>query len=99
MPPKPPSAPNPKRVAAGRRNRCLRGPLSLQGQRRLRLAALWNKPWLFSTGPQTPEGKARSATNGRWRQKGAISDRQTHGSVVDMGLLIKAMTAARRLLG
>jgi hypothetical protein len=30
--------------------------------------ALKNKPWRFSTGPRTPEGKARFAENGR-RQK------------------------------
>ena len=58
--------PNPKRVAAGRRNRLKRKGLTPEGRQRLREAALKNKPWLHSTGPKTPEGKMRAAQNGSW---------------------------------
>lgn len=75
------SPPNPKRVAAGRRNRKMRGPLTPEGRERLRQAALRNKPWLHSTGPTTPEGKARSAANGRKRQVGEKSIREIRAEV------------------
>ena len=68
--------PNPKRVEAGRRNRALRRGLTDAGRERLRKAALANRPWEGSTGPRTPEGKARAADNGRSRQAGPVSVRQ-----------------------
>ena len=61
--------PNPRRQAAGRRNRLLRCSLTPEGRERLRQTALKNRPWKLSTGPRTEEGKKRSAANGRWRQK------------------------------
>ena len=54
---------NSKRVAAGRRNRKKRGALTQQAIQRLREAADENRPWQFATGPQTAEGKVRSAAN------------------------------------
>lgn len=68
--------PNPCRVAAGRANRAKRGPLSADGRQRLRQAASRTRPWLFSTGPRTAEGKSRSALNGKRRQQGPISVRE-----------------------
>ena len=41
----------------------MRKGLTAKGRARLRRAALRNKPWRFSTGPRTPEGKARSRAN------------------------------------
>lgn len=49
--------PNPKRVAAGKRNRQLRGPWSEASLQRLREAARANQPWLASTGPRSQRGK------------------------------------------
>ena len=69
-------APNPKRVAAGLRNRRLRGQLTDAGRFRLREAALRNRPWQFSTGPKTAEGRQQSARNGKKRQSGELSARQ-----------------------
>ena len=54
-------SPNPKRQAAGRRNRLLRGPLTAEGRERLRRSALKNQPWAFATGPKTEAGKASDA--------------------------------------
>lgn len=93
----PRSSPNPKRVEAGRRNRSLRGALTPQGCERLRQAAILNRPWQRSTGPKTAAGKARSAANGRLRQKGDKSIRQIRGSVADACRLIDQMAAYRRL--
>ena len=90
--------PNPKRQAAGRRNRLLRGPLTPEGRERLRQTALRNKPWMSSTGPRTEAGKARSAANGRWRQKGERSVRQIRAAVADVWSLIEQMGASRRML-
>ena len=56
---------NPRRVAAGKRNRAKRPPLSDDARLRLREAAHDHRPWLASTGPRTAEGKARSATNAK----------------------------------
>lgn len=58
---------NPKRVAAGRANRALRGPVGLLTRERLSRAAIRNQPWLHSTGPRTQAGKKKSAQNGRRR--------------------------------
>ena len=86
-----PSQPNPRRVAAGRRNRKKRGPLTPAGREKLRLAALKNRPWLHATGPKTPEGKARSAANGRKTQKGPKSIRQMRAELADVRLLLRDM--------
>ena len=53
-----PVPPNPRRVAAGRRNRALRPPLSADARQRLRDSALRNKPWKKSRGPTSDQGKA-----------------------------------------
>ena len=55
--------PNPNRVAAGKRNRALRRPLSAASIERIRAAAFRNEPWLSSTGPRTQMGKQISARN------------------------------------
>ena len=64
------ASPNPRRVEAGRRNRKKWKGFTPEGLERLRQAALTNRPWEHSTGPRTPEGKARVAANGKARQKG-----------------------------
>ena len=69
-------SPNPKRVAAGRRNRQRRGELTPSGRERLRKAALGNQPWRQATGPRTDAGKARAAANGKRRQLGGLSVRE-----------------------
>lgn len=52
-----------RQIEANCRNRALRGPLSPEARRKLSEAALKNRPWDRSTGPRTPEGKARSSMN------------------------------------
>ena len=66
------ASPNPRRVEAGRRNQKKWRGFSADGLRRLRQAALDHRPWQHSTGPRTAAGKARSAANGRIRQKGPL---------------------------
>ena len=61
---------DPRRVAAGKFHYAKRKGLTPEGLERLRAAALANKPWLHSTGPRTPEGKARSAANGKLGPEG-----------------------------
>lgn len=51
-----PCVKNPRRVAAGRRNRARRGELTPEGRERLRQAALRSRPWEYSR-PISPEGK------------------------------------------
>ena len=89
--------PNPKRVAAGRRNRALRGPLSEEARERLRQAALKNCPSQFSTGPRTPAGKAKSSQNGRWNQTGE-SVREARRAVAGLGDFIEQMQDLRALI-
>lgn len=58
---------NPNRVAAGKRNRALRQPLSSESREKLREAIRRHKPWRLSTGPRTTDGKLRSAANSKLR--------------------------------
>lgn len=88
--------PNPRRQAAGRKNRKKRGPLTESGRERLREAALRIQPWTRTTGPRTPEGKARSAANGRCRQQGPLSTREVHAEMADVRRLIREMRELRR---
>ena len=54
----------------GRRNgRGWKG-LTEAGRQKLREAAFRNKPWRYSTGPRTAEGKAKSALNAKKRHRG-----------------------------
>ena len=52
---------NPRRVAAGKRNRQLRGDITPAGLECLRQTAHKNKPWQKSTGPKTAAGKVAKA--------------------------------------
>ena len=89
--------PNPKRVAAGRRNRALRGALPEEARERLRQAALKNRPWEAATGPTTPAGKAKAADNGRWNQTGE-SVREARRAVAELGDFIDQMQDLRALV-
>jgi hypothetical protein len=93
------AAPNPKRILAGRRNRCLRKGLTAEGRQRLREAALHNQPWLHTTGPKTAIGKACSAANGRLRQLGPRSIRQIRSDLASLRSLIEEMRQARAAIG
>ena len=87
---------NPRRVAAGRRNQLKSRGITPAGREALRRAALKNRPWEKATGPKTPEGKARSAANGKLRQKGALSVRGEQAAVRDVQQMIAQMRACRR---
>jgi hypothetical protein len=65
---------------------------------RLRAAALADRPWEKTRGPITPQGKARSARNGRFKQRNEQSRRELRAEVAEVLALVRAMTATRRLL-
>jgi hypothetical protein len=90
---------NPKRVAAGRRNRLMRRGLTPEGRERLRQTAFKHQPWRFATGPRSVEGKARSAANGKKRQKGAKSVREIRAELADIGDLVRQLRELRRTVG
>jgi hypothetical protein len=92
----PPPGPNPARVAAGRRNRARRGPLTEAGRARLRAAIRRHRPWEHATGPRTPAGRLQSARNGKRRQRGPYSVREMRADLAAVRSLIQAMRAARR---
>jgi hypothetical protein len=96
--PEPPKQPNPRRVAAGRLNRMKRGPLTEEGRRKLREAALRNRPWEHGAGPRTQEGKARVALNGKARQKGNLSVRELRATLADVRELVRQMRETRARL-
>ena len=88
--------PNPRRVEAGRRNRLKQAPLSPEARQRIREATLRNQPWLRSTGPRTEAGKAIVAQNGRKRQKGPLSVRQTRASLFEINAMVIEMADLRQ---
>jgi hypothetical protein len=92
-----PPSPNPKKVAAGKLNRAKRGPLTPEGREALRQAALANRPWDASTGPRTPEGKARAARNCKVLQKGASSVRERRAELAGVAGLLADMRTCRRI--
>jgi hypothetical protein len=89
---------NPRRVAAGRRNRAQRGPLTAAGLERLRAAAYQHQPWRLSTGPRTSAGRTQSAANGRARQQGPISVRMARAHLAAIRELLRSSEEFRRPL-
>jgi hypothetical protein len=88
-------APNPKRVAAGRRNHALRRGLTPEGRARLRASALEHQPWRYATGPRTPAGKAKAAANGKYRQAGPRSVRATRREMAEVREFLRALQSLR----
>jgi hypothetical protein len=83
---------------AGKQNRQKRGPLTAAGRDRLRQAALEHQPWLRSTGPRSPAGKARAAGNAKVRQKGPLSVRGLRASLAEECHLVNGMVEARKFV-
>lgn len=92
-------AKNPKRVAAGIRNRAKRKGLTPAGRERLRTAALGHRPWEHSTGPKTAAGKATAAANGKRRQLGPVSVRELRAELKDLRAFTREMAGARGSTG
>ena len=94
-----PTAPSPRRVAAGWANRARRGPLSAAGRERLR-AAIWrHRPWEQATGPRTATGKAQAVRNGKRRQRGPKSVREMRAELAAVRALIRALRQVRQDAG
>jgi hypothetical protein len=91
-------SPNPRRVAAGRRNQLLRQGLSDNGRERLRASARAHRPWRHSTGPRTAEGKQQSVLNGKLRQKGSRSVRELRRDLAPLRVLLASIREQRSLL-
>ena len=90
-------AKNPKRVAAGRRNRTLRGTLSDTARQLLSEAAHRTRPWEHATGPTSETGKAKSAANGGANQKENSSD-NSYPMVDKAKDILSSMSAIRKQL-
>ena len=72
--------------------------LSPEGRERVRAATLAHQPWRHSTGPRTPEGKAKVAANGKARQKGEQSIRQLRAELAEFHDLARTMAGVRKRL-
>lgn len=70
--------------------------ISEQRRQELREAALARRFWEYSTGPRTPEGKLRSAANGKARQKGKHTVRERQAMLADTLQLMARLSALRR---
>src|SRR5258705_13661146 len=89
--------PNPRRVEAGRRNRAMRKGLTPEGREKLRQLALEHEPWRHSTGPRTPEGKARICVSNEARQKGPLGIAAIRAELAGYRSLMGAMREARAM--
>jgi hypothetical protein len=69
--------------------------LTPAGREKLRQSALKHQPWQFSTGPRTPEGKAKVALNGKKRQKETVSVRELRAALCDIHVLRAEMAVSR----
>ncbi len=92
---RPDNTKNPKRVAAGTLNRLKRKGITEPGRAKLRQVALTNRPWEHTTGPRTPEGKAKVAMNGLARCTGRQSIRAIHRELADVRALLKSSRCLR----
>ena len=90
--------PNPKRVAAGRKNQKLQRGITPAGRKRLRELALKNKPWLQSTGPKSEAGRLQSAINGRKRQTTERSAREVRAEIASVRELLDGLAAASQAM-
>lgn len=89
---------NPRRVAAGRRNRELRRGLTDVGRERLRESTLRFQPWRFAKGPKTDAGKRQVATNGKVRQLGSLSVRERRALMAELTADLGAFRELRGLV-
>jgi len=85
----------PNRVAAPEENHMRRVRFSPEGLQKLRETALRNRPWERSTGPRSAAGKARSAANGKTRQKGPKSVREARAEVAALLEQLRVMRDCR----
>lgn len=90
--------PNPRRVEAGRRNRAKRKGSTPEERERHRQVAHQYQPWLHSTGPRTPEGKARIRASNQARQKGPLGIATIRAELADYRSLIGAMREAHAMV-
>jgi hypothetical protein len=86
-------------VAAGAQNAKKSRGLTPAGREKLRRGALERKLWLFSTGPNTPEGKRMAAQNGAYRQKDPRSERAVKRELAELRGLLKELQAAQAAAG
>ena len=70
-----------------------------EGLQRLRETALKNRPWQYTRGPRTPEGKAKVAQNGKYAQKNAVSRREIAAQVAEFDALATGLAEMRRRIG
>ncbi len=84
---------NPRRVAAGRKNRAKRGEITAETRYKLSEAAKKNRPWKASTGPKTAKGKKVCSKNraGTGKPEPAVSPLLT-----DAKALLGQMAAIRK---
>jgi hypothetical protein len=95
---RPPTPPDPRRSAIAKQNRAKRKGLTAEGRERLRQSALKHQPWRFSTGPRTPEGKAKMAANAKRLQKGPRSVLEIRTDLADIRNLLREMREVRGLV-
>ena len=88
--------PDPRRVEIGRRNQARWKGFTPDGLERLRQAVKEFKPWRFSTGPRSPEGKAVCAQNGRKRCRDILSHPQIRAEIHAANALIGELAELRK---
>jgi hypothetical protein len=89
---------SPRRIAANRANSRKRKGFTPKGLQKVRASTLKHRPWQYSTGPKTPEGRRQSALNGKRRQKGPISVREARRQVAALAEAFNGAQEARQMV-
>jgi len=63
-----------------------------------RLAGARARPARLTTGPRTPEGKAKAARNGAGKRRPGLSEREARQLLNEVGNMVSSMAGLRGML-
>ena len=88
---------DPKRVEMGKLCQLKCKGFTPEGRERIRQNTLSHRPWEHSTGPRTPEGKAKTGLNGKARRKGNLPIWAVKAEIAGLADLVSQMEECSQL--